>query len=118
MAFKMKSTDGTLDFNKAYFWNIHPIGQGLQHYAYVTADTAAAIEISGYFSDAQLVSLLKPGDLITVWSVDAIVDTRHIRDDMFAGLNAIYQTVVMANDGSGVQVAPLSEKWSLEYTLP
>jgi hypothetical protein len=118
MAFKMKSTSGTLDFNKTYFWDIAHLGHGIQHYGYVTADTAAAIEISGYFSDAQLVSILKPGDLITVWSVDAIDDTRNIRADFFSGLNAIYQTVVMANDGSGVQVAPLSEKWSLEYTLP
>jgi hypothetical protein len=76
------------------------------------------MEISGYFSNEECVSVMNPGDRLTVWSVDAIVDTRSIQDDFFAGLNAIYQTVVTANDGAGVQVAPMTEKWSLEYTLP
>lgn len=118
MAFKAKVTTLTFDANKRYFWKIADLGAGISQFGYVSADTAAAMEISGYFSDAELVGVMNTGDLLTVWSVDAISDTRSIQDDMYSGLNAIYQTVVMANDGSGVQVAPMTEKWSLEYTLP
>ncbi len=118
MAFKSKSTDGTLDYNKRYFWRIANLGTGINHFGYVTADTPGAIEISGYFSNAECIEVMKPGYRLTVRSVDAIVDTRSIQDDFFSGLNAIYETIVMANDGAGVQVAPLTEDLSLEYTLP
>jgi hypothetical protein len=118
MAFKAKVTTLTFDANKRYFWQIANLGNGINHFGYVSADTAAAMEISGYFNDDELEFTMNAGDRITIWTVDAISDTRSLQDDFFSGLNAIYQSVVMANDGSGVQIAPLSEKWSLEYTLP
>jgi hypothetical protein len=118
MAFKAKVTDLTFDANKRYFWRIAALGNGIDYFGYVTADAAGAVEISGYFSNAECIEVMKPGDLLKVWSVDAIVDTRSIQADFFSGLNAIYETVVLANDGAGVQVAPLTEDLSLEYTLP
>ena len=118
MAFKAKSTSGTLDYNKRYLWEIANLGNGINHWGYVTADTAAAIDIAGYFSGDEQVAVMKPGDRLTVWNVDGIDDTRSIQDDFAAGMNAIWQTVVMSNDGTTVNVAPLSEAWSLEYSLP
>jgi len=118
MAFKAKVSDLTFDPNKRYFWEIHNLGNGIKHFGYISADTAGAMEISGYFSNAECVAVMKPGDRLTVWSVDAISDLRSVQADFFAGLNALYQTIVMANDGAGVQVAPMTEKWSAEYTLP
>lgn len=118
MAFKAKATTLTFDANKRYFWRIANLGNGINHFGYVTPDAAGAVEISGYFANEECISVMNPGDRLTVWSVDAIVDTRSIQDDFFSGLNAIYETIVLANDGAGVQIAPLTEDLSLEYTLP
>ena len=118
MAFKAKASTLTFDANKRYLWRMHNLGNGINHWAYVTPDAAGAIEISGYFSAAEAVEVMNPGDLLTVWQVDVISDLRSIQDDMIAGINAIAQSVVVANDGAGVQIAPLTERWSAEYTLP
>lgn len=118
MAFKAKATDLSFDPNKRYFWRIADLGNGIGHYGYVSADTPGAAEISGYFNDDELEFVLKAGDRITFWQVDAVADTRTIQADMDAGLNSIYETIVMARDGAGVQVAPFTEDLSLEYTLP
>lgn len=118
MAFKAKASTLTFDANKRYLWRIANLGNGINHWGYVSTDTAAAMEISGYFSSAEAIEVMNPGDLLTVWQVDVISDLRTLQDDFVAGINAIAQTVVLANDGAGVQVAPMTERWSMEYTLP
>ena len=118
MAFKAKASTLTFDANKRYFWRIANLGNGINHWGYISTDTAAAMEISGYFANAECVEVMNPGDRLTVWQVDVISDLRTVQDDFVAGINAIAQTVVLANDGAGVQVAPMTERWSAEYTLP
>lgn len=118
MAFKMKSTSATLDFNKYYFWSIAELGNGIRHYGYVTADAPGVWEVSGYFSDAELEFVLKPGDKISVWQVAAIDDTRNIRDDIAAGFVDFNETFVVASSGSGINVSPAAIAGSIEYTLP
>jgi hypothetical protein len=118
MAFKAKASTLTFDANKRYFWRIAALGNGVNHWGYVSNDTPAAMEISGYFNDPEIIAVAKPGDRLTVWHVDSISDLRTLQDDFVAGINALLQTLVVANDGAGVQVAPMTERWSMEYTLP
>lgn len=118
MAFKRAATSGDYTGHKKYFW-LHTESNGVKEWKYVTSDTMATIEISGYFSDQECLDNLKPGDRIEVIQVSAIDDTRAtIQDDIAAGFVDVNFTWVVASDGSGINVSPTAIAGSIEYSLP
>lgn len=105
MAFKKRSTTGERPGSKAYFWLSADYGNGMKGFTYVTADTPATVEVSGYFDDAELEAVMKPGDSLRVLQVAALDDDRSIQDDLAAGLVDESLHTVVASDGSGINIS-------------
>ena len=116
MAFKKQATLGGTNRRKTYFWCASDYGNGQKLFHYVTADTPLVVEVSGYFDDAELETLCKPGDIIKVFQVAAIDDTRSIQDDFAAGLSDVSEHVVLQSDGSGLQISLDLVNQTVTYT--
>lgn len=109
MAFKHQGTTAGYT-TKFYFWRMADFGNGVSLFGYVSADTVAVIAMYDYFTqggDTELSGpnhavggvegastpggiakrgIMAPGDLLWVWQVAAIDDTRTIQQDIAAGL--------------------------------
>ena len=113
MAFKKRSTNG----RKAYFWRAVDMGNGMSVWCYVSADTPAAVEVSGYFDDAELISTVQVGDEIRAYQVAAIDDTRTVQQDIAAGLTDYSRHLVVTNSGSAIDITPDLEGATVTYTV-
>jgi hypothetical protein len=110
MAFKLQSTTGN---NKQYLMALADAGpRGARVYKYITADTPATVATSGYITKATdgnheiAYDMLSVGDLIYVFQVAAIDDTRTIEADQDAGITDISLHAVLAKSAT---VLDLSE---------
>lgn len=90
MAFKLRGTG--VNTTKVY---LQPTADGAapgsRHWEYVSADTPAAVENCGYIDnsteDGQIaIDMLQVGDLVWVYQVAAIVDSRPISADKAGGV--------------------------------
>lgn len=106
MAFKAAATlaDGNVQ-NKQYLWKALTLGNGIQVWCYVTADTLASVDGSGYITDTEIIPLLNVGDLILVWRAGAIADTRNIQADLAAGVSDFGLHLVLENTGTVVDLS-------------
>ena len=109
MAFKARAANGT---NKQYLWKAADYGQGVSLWFYVTADTPAAVAISGYIDgddndpdQDMAIANLKVGDLIKVYQVASIDDDRTVQEDMEGGIVDISLHAVLINDGSYINLS-------------
>lgn len=115
---------------KKYFWLAADYGQGMKRFHYVTTDTPAVVEVSGYFADAELhgggtgvgdvapvtAGICQPGDEIMVFQVGSLSDTRTIQEDIRTQLVDVSRHFVLASDGSGVEITPDLEVATVTYT--
>lgn len=116
MAFKKQATLGGSNRRKTYFWCAGDFGNGQKLFHYVTADGPLVVEVSGYFADDELETLCSPGDIIKVFQVAAIDDTRSIQDDIAAGLVDVSEHIVLQSDGSGLQISADLVNNTVTYT--
>lgn len=127
MAFIKRATTAGRE-GKAYLWMAADFGQGMKRWHYVTTDTPAVVEVSGYFRDAELdggigntalgptVGAMQPGDEILVYQVGSLSDARSIQDDIRSQLVDISRHYVVASDGGGVEITPDIESATITYT--
>jgi hypothetical protein len=110
MAFKLNGTgaNGT----KFYLWQTADMGNGMKEWCYVTADTPAAVAVSGYLDgddgdedQDMAISMLSVGDRIWVYQVAAIDDTQTVQADMAGGITDISLHAVLINNGSYVDLS-------------
>jgi hypothetical protein len=113
MAFKAVSTTGN---GKRYLFLGAYFAQNLKEWVYVTTDAPTTVEVSGYFADVEAEALMTPGDRLWVYQVAAIDDTRTIQDDIGAGLSDVSMHIVVASDGSGINVTPDLLSATITYT--
>lgn len=92
MAFKLRAAvAGTEIVNKQYFFQMVD-GPACRQFVYVTADAPALVESHGYIDtddgddSTQAFNMLREGDMIWVYQVAALDDTRTIEADIAAGL--------------------------------
>lgn len=127
MAFIKRATTAGRE-GKAYLWQAADFGQGMKRWHYVTTDTPAVVEVSGYFRDTELdggtgnsaggasVGSMQPGDEILVYQVGSLSDARTIQDDIRSQLVDISRHYVVASDGGGVEITPDIESATITYT--
>lgn len=110
MAFKLKSTTGN---GKMYLFQVTNASPGMcRQWAYVTTNTVEAVGASGYIDidggdadDQDAIDKLKIGDLIWVYQVASISDTRTIEEDIAGGLTDVGLCAVLINNGSYVDLS-------------
>lgn len=109
MAFKLRGT-GT-NATKIY---LQPTADGAapgsRHWEYVSADTPAAVENCGYIDnsteDGELaINMLQVGDLIWVYQVAAIDDSRPISQDKAGGVTDLSLHVVLVKTSAFVNLS-------------
>jgi len=129
MAFIKRATTAGRE-GKAYLWEAAYYGQGMKRWHYVTTDTPAVVEVSGYFADAELhgggtgvgdiapasAGSMQPGDEIMVFQVGSLLDTRAIQEDIRSQLVDVSRHFVLASDGTGVEITPDLEVATVTYT--
>lgn len=119
MAFKKQSTSTTAvggPGSKKYFWRSAEFGNGMSEWTYVTPDAPTAVEVSGYFDDAELLANLKVGDRIWVYQVGAIDDTRTVQADIAAGFADLSLHAVVNADTAAINVTPDLLTATVTYT--
>jgi hypothetical protein len=123
MAFKLQPTPSQTNIvGKKYLFPMVEAGVGPRIWCYVTADTPATLEISGYITaatnkdHAEAVANLRVGDLIYVYRVAAATDTRNLNADFAAGITSISLHVVVTNTGALVDLSPDLLAGTLTYT--
>jgi hypothetical protein len=115
MAYKKQGTASGTE-TKFYFWHAGYLGNGMSRWLYVTTDTPAVVEVSGYFDDAELEAVVKPGDELRVIQVAALDDSRTIQDDIAAGYADESEHRVVSSDGSGLNITPDLLSATITYT--
>lgn len=110
MAFSRENTDGSVK----RFWRAADYGNGMSRWIYVTTDTPATVEVSGYFNDA--VSELLVGDEVVVYQVGALSDSNNIQEELAEGITDMSRHIVVTNDGSTVDLTPDIESATITYT--
>jgi len=105
MAFKGKAT--ATDFTKMYFWKVSEDGAGMATWRYVSADTVLAVSGSAYIDDQDFIDMLKnrEGDLVQIYQVASIADTRSIKADMRSGITDIGICAILDSDGTVVEMS-------------
>jgi hypothetical protein len=119
MALKKRSTSTTAVGgvgSKAYFWMAADYGNGQKRFHYVTADAPGTVEVSGYFDDDELRSIMKPGDELMVFQVAALDDTRTIQEDFASGFADVSLHYVVQSDGAGINISDDVLGATLTYT--
>jgi len=121
MAFKLRGT-GT-NATKTY---LQPTADGAapgsRHWEYVTADTNLVVEACGYIvtttEDGQLAyDMLQVGDVVWVYTVVSISDSRSISADKASGITGVQANVVVRKDSDVVELsAPLFGTAAVSYT--
>ena len=121
MAFKLRGTG--VNTTKIYLQpTTSAAAPGSRHWEYVTADTNLVVEACGYIvtttADGQLAyDMLQVGDVVWVYTVAAIVDTRPISDDKAAGILGVQANVVVRKDADVLELsAPLFGTAAVSYT--
>ena len=121
MAFKLKGT-GT-NKTKMYLQpTTSAAAPGSRHWEYVTADAALTVEACGYIvttsEDGQLAyNMLQVGDIVWVYTVAAISDSRPISEDKAAGITGLQAVVVVRKDADVLELSgPLFGTASVSYT--
>lgn len=110
MAFSRQDTDGFIK----RFWRAADYGNGVSLWIYVTTDTPATAEVSGYFNDA--VNELRVGDVIRLYQVAGLTDGAEIQSDLAGGITDVSEHIVVTNDGSTVDVTPDILGATITYT--
>ena len=106
MAFKGVATTSSANLsNKVYFWVKSVDGVGLKTWIYVSADAATTVDGSNYITDQNFIDVLQPGELIWVYVVGSIDDTRDILADLAAGITDLSLHLVLENTGSVVDLS-------------
>lgn len=109
MAFKLNGT-GT-DVTKFY---LQPVADGAapgsRQWEYVSADAPGTVDGSGYIdnstADGEIaIAMLGIGDLIWVYQVASIDDSRPISDDKKAGITDLSLHLVLDNTGSIIDLS-------------
>jgi len=105
MAFKGKAT--ATDFTKMYFWKVSEDGAGMATWRYVSADSVVTVSGSGYIADAFFIAMLKgrEGDMVQIYQVGSIADTRSIRADMRSGITDIGLCTILDATASLVEMS-------------
>ena len=110
MAFKLSGDSP--NFTKKYLYPItDAAAPGSRHWEYVTTDTPATVDGAGYITasdsdGAQLaINMLAIGDVIWVYQVGSIDDTRPISEDKATALTDVSVHIVMENDGSVIDLS-------------
>lgn len=121
MAFKLNGLNAA--FSKMY---LQPTADGAapgsRHWEYVTADAALTVEACGYITtataDGQLAyDMLAVGDIVWVFTVAAISDTRTIEADKAAGITGIQAVAVIRKDADVLELSgPLFGTAAVSYT--
>ena len=110
MAFKLRGATAATN-TKVYLQpTSDAAAPGSRHYEYVTADAAATVDGSGYIdnstADGQIaLDMLLIGDIIWVFQVASIDDTRVISEDKAVGLTDLSVHIVMENDGTAINLS-------------
>jgi hypothetical protein len=127
MAFIKRATTAGRE-GKAYLWMAADYGQGMKRWHYVTTDTPAVVEVSGYFRDTELdggignaaggvtLGSMQPGDELWLFQVGSLSDARTIQDDIRSQLVDVSYHVVVASDGGGVDITPDLLSATVTYT--
>ena len=113
MAFKAASTTGN---GKRYLFLGSYFAQNLKEWVYVTTDAPTTVEVSGYLDNTEAETLMSPGDRLWVYQVAALDDTRTIQDDIGSGLSDVSLHIVVASDGSGINITPDVLSATITYT--
>lgn len=109
MAFKFRGDSP--NYTKVY---LQPIADaaapGSRIYEYVTDDAVATVDGSGYIDNSTddgetALDMLKIGDLIYVWQVAALDDTRAITEDKANGVTDLSLHIVLENDGTAINLS-------------
>ena len=121
MAFKLKGTG--VNKTKIYLQpTADAAAPGSRHWEYVTADAALVVEACGYIvttsEDGRLAyDMLQVGDVIWVYTVVAILDTRPISDDKAGGITGLQAVVVVRKDADVLELSgPLFGTTTVSYT--
>lgn len=109
MAFKLRGT-GT-NQTKMYLQPVAAAAApGSRQWEYVSADTPATVDGSAYISNATddgdlALDMLSIGDLIWVYQVASISDSRPISDDKKSGITDVSLHVVLENTGALIDLS-------------
>jgi hypothetical protein len=107
MAFKYAGTQSaTVMDRKLYFYPVLPNqGPGSQIWEYVTTDAFTAVDASGYFTDTTIIKNVRVGDIIRVFVVSSISDSRTIEADKAAGITHYTEHLVVSNNGTTLDIS-------------
>lgn len=109
MAFKLRGTGENV--TKVYLQVVaDAAAPGSRIYEYVTTDAVATVDGSGYIDNTTddgkiALDMLKIGDLLNVFVVGSLDDTRSISEDKATGLSDYSQHIVMENDGTAINLS-------------
>lgn len=109
MAFKLRGTGENQ--TKMYLQPVtDAAAPGSRQWEYVSADAPATVDGSGYISDSTddgkiALDMLTIGDLVWVYQVSAIDDSRPISDDKKAGITDLSLHIVLENTGSIIDLS-------------
>jgi len=109
MAFNLRGTSPNV--TKMYLQCIaDAAAPGSRIYEYVTTDALATVDGSGYIENSTdegdiALDMLKIGDLIYVYVVGSLDDTRSISEDKATALTDIGLFIVMENDGTAINLS-------------
>ncbi|MGF1455188.1 MAG: hypothetical protein ACFB6R_07405 [Alphaproteobacteria bacterium] len=95
MAFRRSGDD-----NKQYLFPSIHLGQGMNAWVYVTTDSPAVVENCGYFSDDLALETMQVGDMLWVYQVAGITDSKTLQEDLAGGLIDLSLHVVLVNTGT------------------
>ena len=102
MAFSRQDTNGFIQ----RFWRAIDMGNGMSTFVYVTTDAATAVEVSGYISDQSIIDQIQVGDMVIVYQVGALTDGKDIQTELAEGITDRTEHLVVANDGTTVDLSP------------
>lgn len=109
MAFKLNGTGSNV--TKFYLQPVtDAAAPGSRQWEYVSADTPATVDGSGYIDNSTAdgetaIGMLAIGDLVWVYQVASIDDSRPISDDKKAGITDISLHLVLDNTGSIIDLS-------------
>lgn len=121
MAFKLRGT-ATGNHSKVYLQPVAAAAAGgSRQWEYVSADTNLVVEACGYIvtttADGQLAyDMLRVGDLIWVYTVASILDTRDIEADKATGITDIGLHAVLRKDSDVVELSADMLGATVSYT--
>jgi len=83
---------------------------GSRIYEYVTTDAIATVDGSGYIDNSTddgeiALDMLRIGDIINIFVVGSLDDSRDISEDKATGLSDYGQCIVMENDGTAINLS-------------